>query len=601
MWKLRGTGWAAVAGFAVLEVLVIYLFLYRSARRQINPYFAARQVEQTVPNAKNSLVTWVDFDEDNQLPGSIRTAIGQKAARDLKGVDLNRAIENRRIIWLAIIAGILTLVNLVVAFLPPTRTELRLVEPKGGDVTVFNNQDVNFRVHVDGRVPAANDADAVRLRMWYNPDDPETYEERPMAAVEGERRDFALVVPAKQVRFGFHYKILAGNVQTPEYTVTCKIIPEFTGFEVKYEYPAYLKRAAETTNDPNLLAPYGSTATLIVSTNREVKRGHIEIEGQPRTLDGELIDDRPDAIQFTVPIEKEGVYRIWFTTPEGDKNQDPARLQLGVIDPKPVFRTFDLEYEYPAYLRFKPMSAKDTREPEIEAPRGAKIVVTAKTSRAVKDARFEINGQSIAGEPVPEQPMWVRFKLPALDKDGTAKVTFTPTTAEGPSALRSIPIRVLIDQAPEVVITEPKEDEKQMPANGTLELKGLATDDHGVDKLILRMKVIGAEDRDLKPKPYRGGMSFLRKQDNSWPTRVEYKDFIKLPDLRMEKNPNWRVAAGTKIEYWLEAIDNCAVPEPNRNISKPKWIIVTAPQTKPDEQKKIEQQNKKARARSAIA
>jgi hypothetical protein len=589
----RGSGWGVLAGYVALAAGFLYLVLYRPSRRQINPYFAARQVEQNVPNAKNSLVTWVDFEQDNQLPGSIRSAIGQKAARDLKQVDLNRAIENRKILWLGLAAGVLSAANVVVGFLPPTRTELTIEEPKNGDITVFNNQDVAFRVHVAGRVPGANDADAVRLRMWYNPDDPETYEDRPMKQVEGERRKFNLVVPAKQVRFGFRYKILAGNTQTPEYTVTCKIIPEFTGFEVNYEYPAYLKREPETTNDPNLLAPYGSTATLVVSTNREVKHGHIEIEGQARTLDGQLIEGRPEAIQFTVPIEKEGFYRIWFTTPEGDKNQDPARLRLGVIDPKPVFRTFDLDYEYPAYLRFKPMSAKDVREPEIEAPRGSKVVMTAKTSRGVQDAKIELNGQTIPGEKVPDQPMWVRFKLPAIDKDGTAKITFTPTTSEGPSTARSIPIRALIDQAPIVEITKPKEDEVQLPANGTLELEGLATDDHGVDRLTLRMKVIGNEDRDLTEKPYRGGMSFLRKEDNSWPTRVEYKDFVKLPDLRLEKDPNWRVGPGTKIEYWLVAFDNCAVPEPNRNESKHKFIIVTAPAAKPDEQRKIDQQNKR--------
>lgn len=589
----RGTGWAVLAAYLGFASGFSYLALFRPSRRQINPYFAARQVEQTVANAKNSLVTWVDFEEDQKLPGSIRSAIGQKAARDLKGVDLNRAIENRKILWLGIAAGILALANAIVAFLPPTRTELALEEPKNGDITVFNNQDVAFRVHVAGRIPGPNDADAVRLRMWYNPEDPETYEDRPFKQVEGERREFTLTVPAKQVRFGFRYKVLAGNTQTPEYTVTCKIIPEFNGFEVHYQYPDYLKREPETTNDANLLAPYGTTATIIASTNRDVKRGHIEIEGQPRTLDGQLIEGRTDAIQFTVPIEKEGFYRIWFETPEGDKNQDPARLRLGVIDPKPVFRTFDLDYEYPAYLRFKPMSAKDVREPEIEAPRGSKVVVTAKTSRGVQDAKIEIDGQTIAGEKVSDQPMWVRFKLPTLDKDGVAKVTFTPTSGEAASVPRSIPVRVLIDQAPEVQITKPKEDEKQVPANGTVEIEGLATDDHGVDKMILHMKVIGTEDRYLKSKPYRGGMSFFRKEDNSWPTRVDYKDFIKLPELRMVKDPNWRPAAGTRIEYWLEAVDNCAVPEPNRNVSKPKWVVVTAPHTKPEEQKKIEQQNKK--------
>jgi hypothetical protein len=541
----RGTGWGVFAAYLALAAGFIYVALFRPSRRQINPYFAARQVEQTVPNAKNSLVTWVDFEEDQALPGSIRTAIGQKAARDLKGVDVNRAIENRKILWLALGAGLFALASLVVVFLPPTRTELTIEEPKDGDITVFNNQDVAFRVHVAGRIPSPNDPDAVRMRMWYNPEDPETYEERRLMPIEGERRKFEVVIPAKQVRFGFRYKILAGNTQTDEYTVTCKIIPEFTGFEVSYTYPEYLKRQPETTNDPNLLAPYGATATIIASTNREVKYGHIEIEGQPRTIDGQLIADRPDAIQFTIPMEKEGAFRIRFTTPEGDKNQDPARLRLGVFDPKPVFRTFDIDYEYPAYLRFKPMSVKDAREPSIEAPRGSKVVITAKTNRGVESATLEINGQIVTGEKVPDEPMWTRFKLPVLEKDATANASFKPTLSEAASGLRAISIRVLTDQAPTVQIDEPAEEERQLPANGTLELKGLATDDHGVDRLTLHMVVKGSgEDRYLKSKPYRGGMSFLRKDDNSWPTRVEYKDFIKLPELRMEKDPNWRVAAG---------------------------------------------------------
>lgn len=591
----RGTGWAALGVYLALAGGFLYLSLFRTSRRQINPYFAARRVEETVPNAKNSLVTWVDFEEDERLPGSIRTAIGQKAARDLKGVDLNRAIENRRILWLAIAAGVFLLANVVVAFLKPTRTELRLEEPKDGDITVFNNQDVNFQVHVTGRIPSPNDADAVRLRLWYNADDAEAYEDRPMHPAEDDRRQFLLTVPAKQVRNGFQYKVLAGKTETPAYTVTCKIIPEFTGFDVRYDCPTYVKRTTEPTNDPNLLAPYGTQAKLIATVNREVKHGHIEIEGQARTIDGRTVEGRPDAIEFTVPIEKEGFFRIWITTPEGDKNQDPARLRLGVIDPKPVFRMFDLAYTYPEYLRFKPMTVVDAREPEIEGLRGTKVVLTAKTTREVKDARVEIDDlPPIIGEKVPDEPTWVRFKLPAIEKDGIAKVIFTPTTDEGLSAPRSIPIRVLFDQTPTVKLTEPEKAVTEVPANGSLQLKGEAFDDHGVDRLILKMKLVGAEDRDLVPKPYRDGKSFLRKEDNSWPTRVEYKDFIKLQDLRMEKNPTWRVAAGMEIDVWLEAIDNCTEPRPNTGVSEPaKRIRVMAPVTKPEEKKKIDDTNKK--------
>src|SRR5205823_13830597 len=115
----RGTGWAALAGYLAFAAGFLYLTLFRPSRRQINPYFAAHQVEQTVPNAKNSLVTWVDFEQDERLPGSIRTAIGQKAARDLRTADLNRAIENRRIIWLAVAAAVFLVANVVFAILPP--------------------------------------------------------------------------------------------------------------------------------------------------------------------------------------------------------------------------------------------------------------------------------------------------------------------------------------------------------------------------------------------------------------------------------------------------------------------------------------------------
>src|SRR5207247_9528869 len=45
----RGTGWAVLAAYLGFATGFVYLALFRPSRRQINPYFAARQVEQTVP------------------------------------------------------------------------------------------------------------------------------------------------------------------------------------------------------------------------------------------------------------------------------------------------------------------------------------------------------------------------------------------------------------------------------------------------------------------------------------------------------------------------------------------------------------------------
>src|SRR3954453_11934199 len=64
----RGAWWAVTVGYVGVASAFVYAGLFRGSRRDINPYFAARQVEQTLPDAKNSLVTFVDFEEDEKLP-----------------------------------------------------------------------------------------------------------------------------------------------------------------------------------------------------------------------------------------------------------------------------------------------------------------------------------------------------------------------------------------------------------------------------------------------------------------------------------------------------------------------------------------------------
>src|SRR5438105_3060209 len=66
--------------------------------RRINPYYAAKQLEETIPDAKNSVINWLDLREE-KLPGAIRGAVGQKAAKDLKGTDSEKVV-NPRSNWL---------------------------------------------------------------------------------------------------------------------------------------------------------------------------------------------------------------------------------------------------------------------------------------------------------------------------------------------------------------------------------------------------------------------------------------------------------------------------------------------------------------------
>jgi hypothetical protein len=609
----RGLGWGVLAFTLLAMGLFVWARLFRGERRQINPYYAARLIEREIENNKNSLVSWVDFEDEPQIPASIRTALAQRAAKDLKGFQVEKTISDRRILWYGIVTGLLAVMAGILALLPDKRTEITLVKPKTGDVTVFNNQDVRIEARLRGRIPKPDASDAPRVRIWYNPDDPVTYEDRPLTVTEEDRRTFGVTIPAKQVRAGFLYQVLAGSGSTPQHKVTCKIIPEFTGFDVTYQFPKYLKRESQTSNDPNLLAPYGSTATLIAHTNREVQSGYLEIEGQALQIDGKPVEGTPNSLSFQVPILRETHYRIKFITTDGDTNfslppevtnappRDPPRFRLQVVDPKPVIRSFDIRYEYPAYTRWKNLELEGIREPFIEAIRGSKITLTARTNRGVQSGTLRLNGLEITGTLIPEEPMWVQFVIPHLDREGAAQVTFVPSTGEPVTEPILINFRLLDDLPPVVVLDEPQPDQIELPANGTLSLKGSAHDDFGINKMTLRLKVIGdRNDIPLTPKPFRKGISFYRKEDNSWPLKLDYQDLVKLDELRGEKDATFRILEGMIIEYWLEAEDNRDIPPgPNVGKSKPKRIKVLAPLTKPEDIKKNEQRNNELKRNQA--
>src|SRR5262249_40702269 len=50
--------------YAACAVAFLGFFLVRPLLRRVNPYYAARQLEQTLPGAKNSVVNWLDLRDE---------------------------------------------------------------------------------------------------------------------------------------------------------------------------------------------------------------------------------------------------------------------------------------------------------------------------------------------------------------------------------------------------------------------------------------------------------------------------------------------------------------------------------------------------------
>jgi hypothetical protein len=474
----------AFAFYVVGALGYVGLFVVRPLCRPINPYYAARRLEETIPEAKNSIVNWLDL-RQQPIALAFRNAISHQAATDLRAADLEQAISARRAAWLGGAATALFVCLLILFVLGPrqffslmnrafapfsespiaTRTRLEIERPEGGDVTIPIGRAIDFSVWVEGRIPETSSPEALKLLYRYNLGDP--YQTRPLERGESSREWFTSLL-ASEVHNGLWYRMAGGDTQTPEYHVQVRSTPLFTGFDVTYHYRPYLSWPDRVTHDQNLQDLRGTEVTLLAHTNRSVSAGQLVVEGD-KPIAGELVQEDPQALRFRLRLEKDNSYRIWFRSTEAERNIDPM-----------------------AYT-----------------------------------------------------------------------------------------IRVLLDHPPQVQLIKPGQD-SQLPANGILRLEGSASDDFGLVSLNLRMKV--DQGPTLQAKPYRHGKE-LHRGDGSYPQVLAYRDFVELDKLQKEDGQSLELLTpGSKLEYWLEAKDNCDYPGPNIGESKHFTVTIQPPATDKNKQ-----------------
>ena len=339
---------AVMAGFLVQLGLRLY--------RRINPYYAAKQLEESIPDAKNSVINWLDLKEE-KLPGAIRNAVGQRAARELKQTDPDKAVNPKSNWFLGGVLGCLAVGLLVLFALGPnqfgsllerafapfrksslnTRTQITLVRPAGGDATVPLNQRVDFHVRIEGRVPNVSQPGAPRLLFRYQQADP--FVSLPLE--ENADGIWTAALLGDQIQNGFWYKIAAGDTETGEYQVKVQSLPQATRFEVTYHYRPYRKMGLETVHFPNQQAVLprlkdyrGTQAHLVIRTNRVLRDTHVEVEagGVKKDYPGEILADDPKAFYVKFTLEKRGTFRALFTSKSGEENTDRSPYQIEVLD-----------------------------------------------------------------------------------------------------------------------------------------------------------------------------------------------------------------------------------------------------------------------------
>ncbi|MBL8795447.1 MAG: DUF4175 family protein [Planctomycetia bacterium] len=357
----------AFGGFVIGAGLYLWFALVRPLLRVVNPYYAAKQVEQSLAVSKNSLMNYLDLREQKLVP-AIKAAVGLRAAHDLKQTNLETAISGKHVLWRGGIATLLFVATLVVfiIFGPRqflslfqrtygswvfesavlTRTTVRMVTPEGGHAVVPVNQSVLFVAHVGGRVPRPEDADAVKLLFRYSQDEP-VYQERRLSRGDSDN-EWTFRLPAFEVHNGFFYQIKAGDAETPEYQIQATAGPVVTDVEVTCTPPRYVHRPPQTSNERNLRELRGTQASLLVRTNRQVKEGRLFVEPAKQTIVAELVPGDPSALRFKLTLDQDGSYRIRFVTVEGEHSPDTVPYAIKIVpDLPPTVEWTDPKDEFP--------------------------------------------------------------------------------------------------------------------------------------------------------------------------------------------------------------------------------------------------------------
>lgn len=344
---------AALFGFLGVSAAYLWLTVVQTWRRPINPYYAALKVEALVPGAKNSVVNWVDL-HGRELPPAIRGALGQRAARDVGKAEVERAINAKRAAWAAGIAAVVFLGFLVaIVRLGPgpffsrlartfgpfgtdgavaTRTQLAIVRPEGGDVTVAVGKPVTFTVEVGGKVPDPRSSDALRLQYRY--EEGEHYLERFLRPDAGS--EWTTTIPGDDVRNGFWYRIAGGDAVTREHRVSVRAAPFVTDFWATYHFRPYVSRIDEVRKERELKELRGTEVTLRARTNRIVQAARLEWEGAtPKTIPARVVTNDPQVFEVKLVLDESGKYRLAFTSAEGEPWSDATAFEVTAIADEP--------------------------------------------------------------------------------------------------------------------------------------------------------------------------------------------------------------------------------------------------------------------------
>ncbi len=354
-WELSaGVRQGALVVYLAGAAVYLLFTVVRPLTWRVNPYFAARRLEETLPGSRNHVINWIDL-HGEKVPSVLKSALGQRAAKDLAKTDVDNAISTRRALSAGGTAGLFFVLFIALFFLfgprpfaslfgrlfapfgpngrIASRTEVDVVRPRSTTVTIGNA--VTIVALVGGRVPDARADDAPCL--LYRHDESEPYRKRFLQA-DDSNQEWATTISPIDVGDGFSYKVAAGDAETEVYHVGVRAAPLISEFKATYHYRPYTGKAAQTRTSRKLEDLRGTEVEINALTNRTIKDGRLEFDGDDgvgAVLRSEPVANDPQHLRFRIVLDRAGKYRIRFTSTDGEAYIDSTAHEIAVFPDHP--------------------------------------------------------------------------------------------------------------------------------------------------------------------------------------------------------------------------------------------------------------------------
>jgi hypothetical protein len=304
--------WLTGIGLSMFWLLrrILPLFIFR-----IHPLYAAKIVEEAIPELKNRLISWWELKHEPQsAPRGVVAAVGRQAVAQLRTHDSSALLDTRPMIIAIGIALSLTvfvsLYSLVAprsawttaerilfpwkTIAPPARVKINQVQP--GSSVVPQSLPCLISVEASGLLSDE------KVFVRFTSADRQILDQRLELApkIVGSTYEGALTTDGRGVQQDVEYWIEAGDTVAGPYSLKVNPLPQWTIDKIRLTYPAYTKLPpSEQTADGNIEAVEGTLVELNGSLSGEANKTFIEffsltadgkpqrsLRSQPMSLEG---------------------------------------------------------------------------------------------------------------------------------------------------------------------------------------------------------------------------------------------------------------------------------------------------------------------------